>query len=169
MPYKDKERNKAYYESHKEQKKAYYEAYRESHKEQKKAYYKAYYESHKEQFKAYRESYKEQRKAYYESHKERSIAQSLARYAKMVKIYNREKLIKLLGNKCSICGIDDIIVLQLDHIYGGGNKDLISLKNTRYEYYIMHIEEAKAKLQVLCANCHLRKHAAILIPIRKPY
>jgi hypothetical protein len=69
---------KAYFDSHKEERKAYYKAYYDSHKEKIKANYKAYYDSHKEERKAtnkaYYDSHKEEmkatHKAYYDSHKE---------------------------------------------------------------------------------------------------
>lgn len=50
--------NKAYYESHKEARKASMKAWQESHKEQYKDYQKAYREAHKDQVKAYMKDYK---------------------------------------------------------------------------------------------------------------
>ena len=41
-------RRKAYYEAHREQRKAYSKAYNETHREQKKVYSKAYYETRRE-------------------------------------------------------------------------------------------------------------------------
>jgi hypothetical protein len=55
--------NKAYCDSHKEERKATNKAYYDSHKEEMKATNKAYYDSHKEEMKA-------TQKAYYDSHKE---------------------------------------------------------------------------------------------------
>ena len=71
---------KAYNESHKEERNAYAKAYKKTHKQETAITTKAYYESHKEDIKDYRESHKEQRKAYYESHKEEIKAKDKARY-----------------------------------------------------------------------------------------
>lgn len=76
-------------------------------------------------------------------------------------------LFELLGNKCSNpkClvpnGCDDIRCLQLDHINGGGTKEYKKFKvvNSLYYYYFKHPEEAKEKLQILCANCNwIKRH-----------
>ena len=48
--------NKAYYESHKEQRKAQMKAWQESHKEQFKDYQKAWYQAHKKEVKAYQKA-----------------------------------------------------------------------------------------------------------------
>lgn len=76
MSYKDpnrnKEYNKAWYESHKEQHNAQMKAWKESNKEQMKASAKAYYESHKEariaSVKAWQESNKERYNEYKKSY-----------------------------------------------------------------------------------------------------
>lgn len=92
---------KIYYQTHKDELKAYHRTYRESHKEEKNAYdknhkekltvyHKAYYDAHKEEIKAYtkiydkdyRESHKEEikvrAKAWNESHKEEVKASNKA-------------------------------------------------------------------------------------------
>ena len=56
--------NKAYYESHKEARKASVKAWQESHKEKYKVYQKAYNQAHKEEKKAWYEANKEQQKEY---------------------------------------------------------------------------------------------------------
>lgn len=67
----------------------------------------------------------------------------------------RTDLITLLGAKCLFCDFSDIRALQLDHIHGGGTKELDKNGNvSMYYYYLKHPEEAKEKLQVLCANCN---------------
>lgn len=74
----------------------------------------------------------------------------------------REKIIHILGqNECQMCLESDPIVLQLDHINGGGTKEHRILgKGARiYVHYIKHPELIKNTFQVLCANCHLRKHS----------
>jgi len=81
---------------------------------------------------------------------------------------NRQTLIQLLGGKCAcnepdcwhkgLCGIDDIRLLQFDHILGGGSREDEEMGTpAMYLYYLKHLEEAKRKLQLLCANCNWLK------------
>lgn len=69
------------------------------------------------------------------------------------------KFCKCSGDKCwheSSCNIIDERCLQIDHINGGGLKDIMKHGSRRdmYRYYLSHREEAKRELQVLCANCN---------------
>ena len=75
---------------------------------------------------------------------------------------NRKFLINLLGNKCVRCGFNDVRALQIDHINGGGYKELKEKfvgAQTMYNYYKNHPEEANEKLQILCANCNWIKRS----------
>lgn len=84
--------------------------------------------------------------------------------------YQRLTLIEALGGKCSCrgedcchdgdCGITDIRCLQLDHINGDGAADRRMRRSTGLvSYYYHHLDEAKEKLQVLCANCNwIKRH-----------
>lgn len=71
----------------------------------------------------------------------------------------RRQLIEYLGCKCVNCGMSDILVLQLDHILDGGTKERDSLggNNMMYRYYLSNLEQARCKLQVLCATCNALK------------
>lgn len=73
----------------------------------------------------------------------------------------RNKLLDILGRKCVECGYDgDVILLQLDHINGGGLKDSIRIQGNRrrshifYKYYVSHPNEARTILQTLCIKCN---------------
>lgn len=60
---------------------------------------------------------------------------------------------------CARCGIIDIDILCLDHIEGGGRKD-IRERNVvgGYKLYYQLKREGYPKgYQVLCANCNLKK------------
>ena len=73
--------------------------------------------------------------------------------AEKLKVYN------LLGNKCVKCGFDDPRALQVDHINGGGKKDIRN--NSGYMRYrkIMNDPLAKEHYQILCANCNwIKRH-----------
>jgi hypothetical protein len=68
----------------------------------------------------------------------------------------RRELIKKLGGKCARCGFDDIRALQIDHKLGDGAEDRLRFKNGLYLYshYLENFNEARHRLQVLCANCN---------------
>lgn len=71
----------------------------------------------------------------------------------------RTDLLNSLGGKCIQCGFSDMRALQLDHINGGGGKELRAFKNQyrMYRFYTEHPDIAKEKVQVLCANCNTIK------------
>lgn len=73
----------------------------------------------------------------------------------------RSGLIELLGGKCIRCGFNDIRALQLDHINGGGLRE-VKIKGNNIVMYLSYSknhDELKSKLQVLCANCNWIKRA----------
>jgi len=71
----------------------------------------------------------------------------------------RLKVVELLGNKCARCGFSDPRALQIDHIFGGGAKEL--KKNEYYKYLkrILAMPNPNEKYQILCANCNWIKRA----------
>jgi len=126
MPYKDKEKAKAYREANKENIKAYNKAYYEADKEKKKAASKAYREANPEKIKATRKAYEEankekikvSKKAYREANKENIKDYSKAYYEK-----NKEK-----------------IKIEL-RAYREANPEKVRAKNKAY--YQAHKEEVK--------------------------
>ena len=67
----------------------------------------------------------------------------------------RKTLIELLGGKCKKCGFKDIRALQVDHINGGGKKEIHKYSaKIRYKNYIESIKNKEEKYQLLCANCN---------------
>ena len=74
------------------------------------------------------------------------------RYSTTIRI----KLLLLLGDKCVRCGFSDVRALQIDHINGGGKQEMkkFGTNIVMYQYYVKNPEEAKQKLQILCANCN---------------
>lgn len=82
-------------------------------------------------------------------------------YNKHYRFHIRLDLMEILGGSmCIFCGYSsDIRALQIDHKYGTGPKDRERFKSNykMYRYYRDHPEEAKGKLQVLCANCNAIK------------
>jgi hypothetical protein len=78
--------------------------------------------------------------------------------------YRQNKRLKALKHisselKCVRCGITDVRVLQIDHINGGGSKERRNRRNrsgTLHYNVILKLteDEARAKYQILCANCN---------------
>lgn len=72
---------------------------------------------------------------------------------------NRAEILRLLSGKCIICGYTGP-ALQIDHIYGGGNKERKRLKYSirKYQNIIYRRILAGSKdYQLLCANCNIEK------------
>lgn len=63
----------------------------------------------------------------------------------------RQRILKLGGNKCVRCGMDDWRTLQVDHVAGGGCREA-RVKDLGVTL-IAHMF-VLGKLQVLCANCN---------------
>ena len=59
--------------------------------------------------------------------------------------------------KCAWCGEDDLVVLCIDHIDGGGNKQRKMNGSGNQFYYWLRKEGYPKGLQVLCHNCNVRK------------
>ena len=74
----------------------------------------------------------------------------------------RDKILDLLGRECVKCPYNDSRALQIDHIQGDARLDRIRFGNIgwkMYRYYLEHTDEAKQKLQILCANCKwIKRH-----------
>ena len=67
----------------------------------------------------------------------------------------RHRAIDALGGRCVVCGIDEYVVLEIDHILGGGGNER---KQSRRAYLRQIIRgERHDEFQVLCSNDHRRK------------
>src|SRR3990167_7141937 len=63
--------------------------------------------------------------------------------------------ITILGGICCICGFDDFRALQIDHINGGGIKEIRKVNGTVYiNNVIKSVLNEENKYQLLCANCN---------------
>lgn len=99
-------------------------------------------------------AYKE---AYRQSHKE-----EISVYARVYGEKLRQQVLEHYSNgtpKCACCGIDDILVLCVDHINGGGNKHRKQLhKSSGTSFCNWLIRQGYPEgFQVLCHNCNFRK------------
>lgn len=95
------------------------------------------------------------------------------------KLYLKTRLATLeaYGGACKICGLTDFRCLQIDHINGGGLKDIKSHPNTR-AYYRSLMPPQFDKYQILCANHNwqrrtldkqLHENLPDLIPVDESY
>lgn len=62
---------------------------------------------------------------------------------------HRQEAVAFLGGKCVVCGIDDIRVLQVDHVYGGGSQEF---KRKSRKQMLAMIKASPSRYQLLCAN-----------------
>ena len=75
----------------------------------------------------------------------------------------RFKAYAVLGGKCARCGNDDPMVLEFNHKNGDGKEHRLQLgtdSGTHMAAWVAHNpEEARSRLELLCANCHTRSHS----------
>jgi hypothetical protein len=78
-------------------------------------------------------------------------------YKERIKI--RSDVIGHYGGKCSCCGDDELEVLCIDHINGGGRAQARELKSqgTALTYYWIKRNGYPPDYQVLCHNCNMAK------------
>jgi hypothetical protein len=75
-------------------------------------------------------------------------------------LVKRKFLLKMLGNKCAFCGFSDTRALQIDHINGGGCREIKGLggmgnyKNELFKLAKLDKKKFFSKYQLLCANCN---------------
>lgn len=69
-----------------------------------------------------------------------------------------EELVALLGGKCARCDEDDVRVLQVDHVRGGGTADRRTTGLYRHHRgFVERVRENPADYQLLCVNCNVVK------------
>ena len=137
-----------------EKKRASNRAYREKNKEKIKIKKREYYEKHKEEKKQYDIEYaqknstriKEYRKEYYQKFR--------------LEVFARIDP----DTKCAMCGCDDIRFLEINHIKGGGRKELERLKKSdhnesqNFTYLIHKGKRGVEDLNLLCRICNSIDH-----------
>lgn len=74
-------------------------------------------------------------------------------------IKTKYEVIGYYGGKCSCCELDDLDVLSIDHINGGGSEHRRMLRATgkSFSYRYLKKEGYPLGYQVLCMNCNLAK------------
>jgi len=140
-----------------------------------KTSYKKYYLKNKEKLCKYQQKYYkenrgkilEKKEKYFLNNKDRIQQYNRMNINRKRKweIKNRVKLrievIQLLGGKCANPYniehggfMNDTRCLQIDHIYGGGNKEAKELGSRGILYKVLKDSNHKLKYQLLCANCN---------------
>ena len=106
---------------------------------------KKWYEAHKEEHKKnVRRWYEENREHKIQMGQDRALEKKLV----VLDYYSNGEL------KCAHCGIDDLDVLTLDHIHGGGTQHR-KLNPHSYRWAINN--DFPEGFQVLCFNCNWKK------------
>jgi len=70
------------------------------------------------------------------------------------RLKRKQRLIEKLGGKCIKCDFSDLRALQIDHINGGGNKEVKSFTHKDKYYSFIENEITTGRYQILCANCN---------------
>lgn len=78
------------------------------------------------------------------------------KWVKNNRIRKRAAVIERFGGTCVRCRFSDARALQIDHINGGGGRELNTMRNTTYYDHLLKINDVDlfAKYQLLCANCN---------------
>jgi len=108
-------------------------------------YQRKYYQEHKKHLKEIKNTWLKKHPDYPKL--------SMRKYHRKLRLGVRLGVLQFLGGKCVRCGFDDVRALQIDHINGGGNKEVKLINNTK-TYYLKVLNDKEGKYQLLCANCN---------------
>ncbi len=123
--------------------------YCKKHQDVIKARTKKWYAENKDDPKLRRRQLEYSHKHYFDN-QERKSEYSHNRWLKM-----RLELLEYLGGKCERCGFDDYRALQIDHVNGGGVREMKNLKSLKSPIkYLERIKNNRSEYQLLCANCN---------------
>lgn len=79
---------------------------------------------------------------------------------------NRVKVLDYLGGCCSKCDISDYDVLQIDHVIPIKLPSSKRMPNIQMFFHILNDRLSKNDVQILCANCHMKK---TVVELRRKY
>lgn len=143
---------------HKRNQKEYDRKYYAEHREEILRKHRKYNQEHRERInkaqRKYRKKYPEKRKEitrrHYQKHREEVLIKTRERAFKL-----RMKVLRALGGKCVYCGFSDFKALEIDHVEGGGNKEIRSLHRYAYLNHVLsEVKKGSRKYQLLCSNCN---------------
>jgi hypothetical protein len=69
----------------------------------------------------------------------------------------RRRINEKYGNKCANCGFSDPRALHIDHVHGGGQKEIRGGRGGGMSYYYRVLKDQTDRYQLLCANCNAIK------------
>jgi hypothetical protein len=111
-------------------------------KEKARAYYRAYYQTNIEKIKTYYQVNAEKVKARRQAHGQKLKETVLSHYSGGIP-------------KCACCGEQNMAFLSIDHVEGGGNKQMCELKRRGNGFYRwLRNNGYPSGYRVLCMNCN---------------
>lgn len=131
--------------------------YYELNKERCLAYAKQYYIDHTEEKAKYQDIHRDHRNAL-----QRKRDKKKRRKVLDIVFTARFKVLKVISNdnlSCAQCGCNDIRLLEINHINGGGSKE--TDKGRKNSYFWNNILSGKRKtddLEILCRVCNARHY-----------
>ena len=96
-------------------------------------------------------------KKWYENNKKKQVNRVVANRRKNRKVLQKYILEYLSEHPCVDCGLDDVVVLEFDHVRGK-NKNISKLLQEGCN--LEKLQEEIKLCEVRCANCHRRKTVA---------
>ena len=69
--------------------------------------------------------------------------------------------------ECAKCGNSDIDVLEINHIYGGGEMEREILNGEAFLSAILDLDRPTDDLNILCGNCHNRQHRSSSLSVKE--
>jgi len=98
------------------------------------------------------EKWKAQKK--YRENNKKKVNDCAAKSARKKLQEIRNEILKLLGNKCLVCGFIDQRALHIDHVNSGGRQERKRFVNylMYLEYVLTQIKSGSKDYQLLCAN-----------------
>lgn len=135
-------RNRAFYDSHKEEIKASVKKYQDEHSEQEKARCKKYREAHLEECRA-------RSRRRYETHKDEAKL-----YAKSARAAARATVLRAYGSKCECCGENRPAFLALDRRASDGAEFRKSIGGSAYVVPWIIEHSFPSDFRLLCHNCN---------------
>lgn len=80
----------------------------------------------------------------------RNAAKSASKIMKEIRI----EILEHLGNRCIKCGFSDPRALHIDHVHGGGRKEVKQFSNylMYLKYVLEQLKNDSKEYQLLCAN-----------------
>ena len=66
----------------------------------------------------------------------------------------REQVVRMLGGHCMHCGCDDIRILEVHHMAGGGKREIRRTGGGGFWYNIVMGRRITTDLEICCRPCH---------------